>query len=280
MRWRLDIVKDLGDGQFELTPSGDCLRSDAPNSVRQLVLMYGADVFSRTAANLDECVRTGKNAFQLLYGMGAIFDYLEQDQELARVFDGAMSGRSAITGLVVASTYDFRGIKHLVDVAGGQGKMLASIMKTHPHLHGTLYLPRVGNGASEFLAQEGLADRCEVVGGDVFTSVPAGGDLYLLSRVIHDWDDSRATEILRSCRRAMAPNARLLIVDRLLPEQVHPGPMTQSHAMLDLTMMLWTAGGRERTAKEFEAMIKPAGLRLARIISMSIPDSLLELTPL
>jgi len=117
-------------------------------------------------------------------------------------------------------------------------------------------------------------------GGDVFTSVPAGGDLYLLSRVIHDWDDSRATEILRSCRRAMAPDARLLIVDRVLPGRVQPGPMTKSHALLDLTMMLWTAGGRERAAKEFEAMIKPAGLRLARIISMSIPDSLLELTPL
>jgi hypothetical protein len=180
----------------------------------------------------------------------------------------------------VARAYDFRRIKRLVDVAGGQGKMLASILKTHPHLHGTLYdLPRVANGASQFLAQEGIADRCKVVGGDVFTSVPAGGDLYLLSRVIHDWDDLRATEILRSCRRAMAPEARLLILDRVVPEQIQPGPLTQSHAMLDLTMMLWTAGGRERTAQEFEAMMKRAGLRLVRIISMSIPDSLLELTP-
>jgi O-methyltransferase len=104
-------------------------------------------------------------------------------------------------------------------------------------------------------------------------------ETYLLSRVIHDWDDLRATEILRSCRRAMAPDARLLILDRVVPEQIQPGPLTQSHAMLDLTMMLWTAGGRERTAQEFEAMMKRAGLRLVRIISMSIPDSLLELTP-
>ena len=175
-------MKDLGDGEFELTSCGNFLRSDAPNSVRPLVLMNGSDVFLRTAASLGECVRTGKNAFQLLHGMGAIFDYLENDQELARDFDGAMSGRSALTGLVVASTYYFRGIKHLVDVAGGHGKMLASILKTHPHLHGTLYdLPRVANGASEFLAREGIAERCEVVGGDVFTSVPPGGDLFLLS---------------------------------------------------------------------------------------------------
>jgi O-methyltransferase domain/Dimerisation domain len=275
-----DVVKDLGEGEFELAPSGDFLRSDAPNSVRPLVLMYGSDIFSRTAVSLGECVRTGKNAFQLLHGMGDIFDCLEKDRELAHVFDGAMSGRSALTGLAVARAYDFRNIKHLVDVAGGQGKMLASVLKSHPHLHGTLYdLPRVANGASEFLAQEGIADRCQVVSGDVFTSVPAGGDLYLLSRVIHDWDDLRATEILRSCRRAMAADARLLVLDRVVPEQIQPGPMSQSHAMLDLTMMLWTAGGRERTAREFAAMIKPAGLRLARIISMSIPDSLLELTP-
>jgi hypothetical protein len=157
--------------------------------------------------------------------------------------------------------------------------MLASILKTHPHLRGTLYdLPRVAESASVFLAQEGIADRCEVVGGDMFTSVPTGGDLYFLSRVIHDWDDPRATEILRSCRRAMAQNAKLLILDRVLPEQVQPGPMTQSHAVLDLTMMLWTAGGGERTAKEFEAIITSAGLRLDRIIPMTIPDSLLEVT--
>jgi hypothetical protein len=93
-----EVVRDLGDGEFELTPSGDCLRSDAPNSVRPLVLMYGGDIFSRTVASLGECVRTGKNAFQLLHGMEDIFDYLEKDQELAHVFDGAMSGRSALTG--------------------------------------------------------------------------------------------------------------------------------------------------------------------------------------
>jgi hypothetical protein len=158
--------------------------------------------------------------------------------------------------------------------------MLASILKAHPHLRGTLYdLPRVVDGASVFLAQEGIADRCEVVGGDMFTSVPAGGDLYFLSRIIHDWDDPRATDILRSCRRAMSPNAKLLILDRVLPEQLQADPMAQSHAILDLTMMLWTAGGRERTAKEFAAIIELAGLRLDRVIPTNIPDSLLEVTP-
>jgi hypothetical protein len=275
-----DVVKDLGGEEFELAPGGGFLRTDVPNSVRPIVLMHGSDTFWQIAASLGECLKTGKNAFQLRQGNENVFDYLEKDQHLARIFDGAMSGRSALTGVAAAQAYDFASVKHVVDVAGGQGKLLAVILKAHPHLRGTLYdLPRVGDGAREFLAQEGVADRCQVVGGDIFTSVPSDGHLYLLSRVIHDWDDARATEILRSCRRAMAADAKLLILDRVLPEQVEPGAMSQSHAMLDLTMMLWTAGGRERTAREFEAIIKPAGLQLARIIPMSIPESLLELTP-
>jgi hypothetical protein len=275
-----DVVRDLGDTEFELTPVGECLRTDVANSVRPLVLMYGSDTFWQTAASLGECVRTGRNAFQLRYGTEAIFDYLEADQDLARVFDTAMSGRSALTGLIAARAYEFADVRHVVDVAGGQGKMLASILKVHPQLRGTLYdLPRVAESASALLAEEGIADRCEVVSGDMFTSVPTGGDLYLLSRVIHDWDDPRAIQILQSCRRAMAPDAKLLIIDRVLPEQIQPEPMAQSHAVLDLTMMLWTAGGRERTASEFEKITRPAGLRLERVIALNIPDSLLELTP-
>ncbi len=275
-----DVVKDLGGDEFELAAGGEFLCTDAPNSVRSIVLMHASDTFWQIAASLGECVRTGKNAFQLLHGNDAVFDYLETHQDLARVFDNAMSGRSALSGSVAAQAYDFASIKHVVDVAGGHGKMLASILKAHPHLRGTLYdLPRVVNGASVFLAQEGIADRCDVVGGDMFTSVPSGGDLYFLSRVIHDWDDPRATDILRSCRSAMSPNAKLLIFDRVLPEQLQADPMAQSHAILDLTMMLWTAGGRERTAKEFAAIIEPAGLRLDRVISTNIPDSLLEVTP-
>jgi O-methyltransferase domain len=132
-----------------------------------------SDTFWQAAASLGECVRTGKNAFQLLHGNEAVFDYLETHQDLARVLDNAMSGGSTLTGIAAARAYDFASIKHIVDVAGGHGKMLASILKAHPHLCGTLYdLPRVVDGTSAFLAQEGIADRCEVVGGDMFTSVP------------------------------------------------------------------------------------------------------------
>lgn len=275
-----DILKDLGDTEFELTQVGDCLRDGVPGSIRSLVLMFGSDTFWQTAASLGECLKTGKNGCELLHGKKDIFDYLGTDPEFADIFDNAMTGRSALTGLVAAQAYDFTGIEHVIDIAGGRGKMLASILKMHSHLRGTLYdLPRVVETASSFLVDEGVADRCCVMGGDMFASTPTGGDLYFLARVIHDWDDNHATQILQSCRRAMAPGAKLLILDRVLSEETQAGPAAQSHAVLDLTMMLWTAGGRERTATEFETIIGSSGLRLERIIPLNIPESLLEVVP-
>jgi hypothetical protein len=139
---------------------------------------------------------------------------------------------------------------------------------------------RVVENALGFLVTEGVADRCEIVGGDMFTSVPPGGDLYLLARIIHDWDDPRAIEVLRSCRRAMGPKAKLLIIDRAMPERVEASPLAQSNALADLTMMMFTGGGRERTAKQFEALVSATGLRLERVIPMPQPDSLIEASPI
>ena len=274
------VVNDIGSERFELTPVGDCLRADAPNSVRPLVLMYGGGPFWQTVVSLADCVRTGRNGFELLYGLDGCFAYLEKHPDPARIFDDAMSGRSSITGPAAAEAYDFTGVGHIIDVAGGHGQMLAWILKAHPHLRGTLFdLPRVVENAASLLAREGISDRCDIVGGDMFAAVPAGGDLYLLSRVIHDWDDARAITLLQACRRAMAPTSKLLILDRVMPDQIAAGPSAQSNVLLDLSMMLWTTGGRERTSAEFEALLSAAELRLHRIIPMPIPDSLVEATP-
>jgi hypothetical protein len=276
-----DVVKDLSTGEFELTAVGDCLRADVPNSMRALILLYGSETFWQTSASLVECVRTGKNAFQLVHGMESIFAYLEKQGNLARIFDDAMANRSSITGQAVAESYNFGGVGRVVDVAGGRGKMLASILKAHPRLHGILLdLPRVVENALGLLVTEGVADRCEIVGGDMFASVPPDGDVYLLARVIHDWDDPRAIEVLSSCSRAMGPKAKLLIIDRAMPERVEPSPRAQSNALADLTMMMFTGGGRERTAKQFEALLTATGLRLERVIPMPILDSLIEATPM
>jgi hypothetical protein len=170
------VVRDLGDGRFELTAVGDCLRADAPQSVRPLVLMWGSDSSWQACSKLAECVRTGENAYRILHDVDNLFPYLDKDPEQARIFDAGQSAGSAVIGSVAAQAYDFTGIGRVVDVGGGHGKVLASILKAHPGLRGTLFdLPRVAEGAAASLAAEGVADRCEAVGGDMF-QVPAGGD--------------------------------------------------------------------------------------------------------
>jgi hypothetical protein len=273
----LDVVRDLGEGRFELTPVGDCLRADVPRSVRAFALLSGE--FWPVYGSLTDCIRTGRNAYQLQHAQEGLFAYLGQHPEQAAIFDNAMSAISALTGPAVAQGYDFAKVERIVDVGGGHGTVLATILKAHRHMHGTLLdMPSVVEGAPTLLAREGVADRCEVVGGDMLESVPSGADLYLLSHVIHNWEDAPATRILQSCRRAMTAEARLLIVDRALPERAEPDPAIADDMMIDLNMMTVFAS-RERTAGEFKALLSTAGLRLERVISLPIPDKLIEAVP-
>ena len=149
----------------------------------------------------------------------------------------------------------------LVDVAGGHGRLIAALLKANPEMRGILFdLPRVVEGASPLLEKEGVADRCEAVGGDIFEAIPSGGDIYLLSRIIHDWDDERALSILQNCAAAMSERSKLVIVDIVLPEIIEPSPSVQSQMLLDLNMLART-GGRERTATEFRTLLRSAGLQ-------------------
>lgn len=275
-----EVVRDLGDGRFELTAVGDCLRADAPQSVRPLVLMYGNDSSWEACGRLAECVRTGDNAYRILHGVDNLFPFLDDHPEDARIFDAGQSAGSAMVGAVAAQAYDFAGIGRIVDVGGGHGKVLASILKAHPGLRGTLFdLPRVAQGAAASLAREGVADRCEAVGGDMFKAVPAGGDLYLLCHVIHDWGDADATRVLKSCHAAMKPKAKLLILDRVMPERIEPRPDVQAKVLLDLTMMIAHGEARERTLGEFANLLAAADLRLLRVVPTGTPVSLIEAAP-
>jgi SAM-dependent methyltransferase len=271
-----DVVRDLGSGRFELTPVGDCLRADAPNSVRSIALLT-ANSWPEME-HLDDCIRTGKNAFELRHG-AAPFAYLAQHPERAAVFNEDMREFSVSTGAALVQAYDFATAGRVVDVGGGHGTVLASILRAHPHLRGTL-LDRadVVAGAPALLAREGVADRCELVAGDMLASVPAGGDVYLLSHIVHDWLDAPARQILEACRAAMTPDARLLIVDRLMPERVEPGPAAETDLLFDLTMMVMM-GGRERTAAELDTLLATSGLRLQRTVSLPTPDKLVEAVP-
>ncbi|MES2032164.1 MAG: methyltransferase [Pseudomonadota bacterium] len=274
------FFKDLGDDTFELTPTGQYLRADWPQSVRSLVLMYGSDHSRQMFSSLGDCLRTGKNAFEIQFGSASSYDHLDNHVDLARTFNNGMSAISAITGPAAARAYDFARVRHIVDVGGGHGKVLASILQENLRLRGTLFdLPRVVDGALPLLSEEGVADRCDIAGGDMFVSVPAGGDLYLLSHVMHNWDDSRATLVLQACRRAMTEQGKLLILDRVLPEKIAPDPTIQSNVLIDLTMMIRTGGGKERTASEFLSLLSASNLRLTRVIPTETSESLIEAMP-
>jgi hypothetical protein len=275
-----DVLNDLGADTFELTATGACLSTDAPESIRPLVLMYGSDNARQVFHGLEECVKTGRNGFEIAFGAATSFDYFDDRPELGRVFDDGMSAASALTGPAAAKAYAFDAVQHVVDVGGGHGGVIAAILRTHPHLRATLFdLPRVVAGTLALSAEKDVLGRCGMVAGDMFEAVPPGGDLYLLSHVIHNWDDAHATRILHSCRRAMSRGSRLLILDRVMQERIEPDRVTRGNVLIDLMMMARTPGGCERTAGEFESLLAAADFDLCRIIPMQISESLIEAVP-
>jgi hypothetical protein len=177
----------------------------------------------------------------------------------------------------VVRGYDFSAIARIVDVGGGQGEMLARILAAHPGLHGTLLeLPHARDGACAHLARAGVLERCEVVVGSFFESIPAGADAYLLKAILHNWDDTACASLLHQCRDAMAPHAALLVIERILPS---PGVAPAwSMARADLNMLA-ALGGRERTHDEFEKLLSEGGFSLLRRLPLSLDFSLLEARP-
>jgi hypothetical protein len=273
------VLAEGGDGRFALGALGGCLRADAPGSVRALILMYGDEDFWRTWGELEHCIRTGETAAKHLFGTEDAFARYAADPRFGAVFNASMTVLSANTAAAVAAACDFSGVGRVVDVGGGQGRLIAALLRANPGLRGILFdLPSVVEAAPRLLAEADVADRCEVVGGDMFEAVPAGGDLYVLSRVIHDWEDARATAILGNCRRAMGGRARLVLVERVLPDRVEPTSGVQPHLLSDLNMMVRT-GGRERTEGDFGALLAAARFRLERVVPTTAPVSLVEAAP-
>jgi hypothetical protein len=209
-------------------------------------------------------VRTGETAFHHAHGTG-VFDYLAGHPELASVFNAAMTGNSPAHARLVAATYDFSRMSLVVDVGGGHGRLLATILERYPRLRGILFdLPHVIEGARQILNAAGVVDRCELVGGSFFEAVPAGGDAYILRNIIHDWEDDQAVAILTNCRRAMGTGARVLLVERYLATDPHEA-LPVLHADLE---MLVNVGGRERTTDEYATLLARSDLRLVQTISL------------
>jgi hypothetical protein len=266
----LGVFADDGTGRFSLTPLADCLRSEVPGSQRALAIMSGEEQY-KAWGELLYSVQTGKTSFDKLYGM-PIFDFLSTNLDQAKVFDAAMVGVHGRETTAMTDAYDFSGIAVLADIGGGNGSLLTTVLKKHPALQGILYdLPGVTARATASLQAAGLAERCQVIGGNFFESVPAGADAYLMRHIIHDWDDEKATKILRNVHWAIGKEGRLLIVEGVIPF----GNESCFGKLLDLTM-LTIPGGKERTEEEYRQLFTAGGFTLTRIVPTKAEVSVIE----
>ena len=263
------------NAHFGLTPVGQLLRSDVPGSRWASARMWGSPFFQRPFVDLLHTVTTGEAAFDHTFGQD-FFAYLEAHPEERAVFDQGMTSSSARSIDAILAAYDFSGLGSLVDVGGGQGAVLAAILRAHPALRGVLFdRPQLQEEALRSLAAAGLAERCRFVAGSFFEAVPEGADAYLLRAIIHDWDDAAGVAILRACRRAMPRHGKVLVIGRLLP----PGNQPALDAVrLDLAMLALLKG-RERTETEFCGLFEQAELRLRRTIPLPSGEYILEAVP-
>jgi hypothetical protein len=258
---------------FALTPLADLLRSDVPGSMRALALLY-ADEQYRAWEALLHSVQTGTPAFDQRFGM-PYFDYLAQHAEADAVFNAAMTGWSNQVARAVAESYDFSGLTTIVDVGGGYGALLTSILLRTPSAQGVLFdQPHVIDNAIHHLDEAGIAGRCTAVGGDFFAAVPAGGDAYVLAQILHDWDDERSVAILSNIRRVMPQHGKLLVVELVIP----PGNAPSFGKWLDVHMLVLLSG-RERTEAEYGALFGQAGFRLTQVIPTGPGPSIVEACP-
>jgi len=265
--------------RFALTPVSMPLRTHVAKSLRDVIVFQLGDEAYRAWGEVMHGVRTGGTAFERAFGAG-VWEYRSRHPEYGALFDRAMSAVAGGHIEAVLAAYPFSAFRRVVDLGGGMGTFLIALLSACPRLHGVLFdLPHVAEGARAHIASAGLAQRCAVQSGDLFAGVPAGADGYVLSRVIHDWDDSQAAVILGNCRRAMAQGGKVLLFERVLPGAASKSEVTRSLLVSDLTMMVMN-GGLERTADEYRALFAASGLRLMRIRPTATEICVLEGEPL
>lgn len=262
------VLHEDEGGFFSLTPAGQLLRSDHPQSLRHAVIFRCEENYDAFRA-LAHSARTGENAFKHVFGAPR-FEYLKSHNEANTSFQEGMKAITRADTAVILKAYDFAAFNTVVDVGGGNGALLSGILSENPRLAGILFdqaatieLARAGAG--------GKLDNCELVAGDFFNAVPEGGDLYILKSVIHDWPDEPSVAILRNCRRAMGRNAKLLVIDRIVGQPNH-----ESYALIvDLTVLV-EHDGQERRQREFEALFDQVGLKLNRVIETESTFHIME----
>lgn len=255
----VDVFAEREEGRFELTPLAELLRSDVPGSQRALAIMMGEEHYY-VWGDLIHSIQTGEPAFDKIYGMPC-FDFLAHSPAKAQIFDEAMVAIHGRETAAMLDTYDFSQVGVLCDVGGGNGSLLLAVLERYPKLQGMLYdLPHVVERAKSHIKSHAAGARCEAIGGSFFERVPEGADAYLMRHIIHDWNDEKAGLILRNCASAMRDEARLLLVESVIP----PGNELCWPKFLDLNMLA-IPGGQERTEAEYRRLLESSGLRLTRI---------------
>lgn len=260
----LAICTEEPDGSFALTAMGELLATDSEPSMKAWVLMEGG-MLRASWGEFVESIRTGKTATELAGLDKDRFEALAKTKN-AGLFNEAMVSLTRMALPVVLGAYDFSGIPTLMDVGGGLGELMIAILKAYPSMRGIVFdLPHCAEGARKNFAEAGVAARCEFMGGSFFESVPAGADAIIMKNIVHDWNDERAELLLRNCHGALKPGARLILVDRVVPDRLAPNADHMNIMLMDLNM-LRGPGGRERTNGEFSALLRKGGFELQRIL--------------
>jgi O-methyltransferase domain len=266
------VFREEKDQRFALGPLGRTLCSEGPDSVRDWALYVGATEPWNAWGRLRETVMTGQSGFMLEHSMST-YEYLVRHPDLGAPFDRWMTRQSDQHNGAVVAAYDFSGFRTVADVGGGQGSTLAAILRANSSLRGILLdQPQVVAGAQPVLRAAGVADRCEVLAGDMRQGVPRGADAYMVKRVLMLWGNEPAILVLRHCAEALPEDGRVLVVEMVMPPSNDPSPARS----FDLLMLLANEEGRVRTEAEFRDLFAAAGLRLARVISTASPNFILE----
>jgi hypothetical protein len=261
------VFTQESESRFALAPVGEFLRRDATGSLQCAALFFGGQPGANVTEMFLDCVKTGESATTKMAGDKSLFEWLQGDPERLQLFNAMMTSFSILhlTGLLDA--YDFSWASKLVDVGGGHGKNLSEILKKNPRMRGVLFdMPHAFEGGRKTIAEAGLSDRCEVISGDFFTAVPAGADGYMLSRVIHDWDDEQTVAILKVVREAIAPNGKLILLETM----IRPDGASVYPVLSDLNMLLRTDGS-ERTEAEYRNLYRAAGFELTKSVATKSP---------
>ena len=266
------VFEETRGGKFKLTPLGATLQTGVPGSLRGWALMINQKYSWDAWEELLYGVTTGGLPFLKAHGVSS-FEYLENHPDELKIFGESMTSLSGTENPTIAAGYKFSKIETLVDVGGGHGSLLATILKANPRLKGVLFdQPSVIARAQkdEHVTAKGIAERCRLESGSFFVAVPTGGDAYIMKYILHDWNDEQCVKILENCRAAMNEQGKVLVVDNVIPSGNGPS----WGKLLDIQMLI--IGGRERTKKEFGAMFAEAGLKLTRIIQTKCPLSIIE----